>query len=122
MSAIDRKADATWKGRLVKRGDLEDSDAEDGKDYVFFSHVASFASLRMTIMQPGRYAIQLGQTAADRIELSSCDVANAFCQSNKFTDGVRRFLKVHSPIDGVWRYYRQYKPLHGAKSSVSQPF
>ena len=26
---LDRKADATWKGRLVKRGDLEDSDAEE---------------------------------------------------------------------------------------------
>ena len=114
---LDRKADATWKGRLVKRGDLEDSDAEDGKDYVFFSHVASLASLRMTIMQPGRYALQLGQTDADRIEISSCDVANAFCQSNKFTDGVKRFLKVHSPIDGIWRYYRQYKPLYGAKSA-----
>jgi hypothetical protein len=114
---LDRKADATWKGRLVKRGDLEDSAAEDGKDFVFFSHVASLASLRMTIMQPGRYALQLGQTDADRIEISSCDVANAFCQSNRFTDAVKRFLKVHSPIDGVWRYYRQKKPLYGAKSA-----
>ena len=114
---LDRKPDATWKGRLVKRGDLEDTEAEDGKDYVFFSHVASLASLRMTIMQPGRYAIQLGQTDADRIELSSIDVANAFCQSNRFADGVKRFLKVHSPIDGVWRYYRQHKPLYGAKSA-----
>ena len=114
---LDRKADGTWKARLVKRGDLEDSEAEDGKDYVFFSHVASLASLRMTIMQPGRYAIQHGQTDADRIELSSIDVANAFCQSNKFDDGVKRFLKVHSPIDGVWRYYRQMKPLYGAKSA-----
>ena len=114
---LDRKADGTWKGRLVKRGDLEDSAAEDGADYVFFSHVASLASLRMTIMQPGRYAIRHGQTDADRIELSSIDVANAFCQSNRFADGIKRFLKVHSPIDGVWRYYRQNKPLYGAKSA-----
>ena len=114
---LDRKADASWKARVVKRGDLEDTAVEDGPDYVFFSHVASLASLRLTILQPERYYMPLRTAVADFIELSSCDVSNAFCQSDDFGDAVKRFLKVHSPVDGIWRYYRQKKPLYGAKSA-----
>ena len=114
---LDRKSDGSWKARVVKRGDLEDTVAEDGADYVFFSHVASLASLRLTILQPERFIHRPLRPVADYIELSSCDVSNAFCQSDDFADEVKRFLKVHSPVDGVWRYYRQKKPLYGAKSA-----
>jgi hypothetical protein len=114
---LDRKSDGSWKARVVKRGDLEDTVVEDGAGYVSFSHVASLASLRLTILQPERFIHRPLRTVADYIELSSCDVSSALCQSDDFADKVKRFLKVHSPVDGVWRYYRQKKPLYGAKSA-----
>ena len=50
--------------------------------------------------------------------ISSCDIAQAFLQSDKFPESdPARFLKVRDPITKQYRYFRQWGVLYGSKSS-----
>lgn len=117
---LDRKRSGLMKCRIVERGDLEDTDKTDGPDFSYYAGVASQTAIRLTLMQSGRYALEPGETEADRIELSTVDVSLAFCQSHAYDDGRPRYLKVKSPLDGVTRYYVQLKPLYGARSAPAR--
>ena len=114
---LDRKSDGTIKSRIVVRGDLENIERTDGPGFNYYAVTASLPSIRLALFQSGRHVLQPGQTPADWLVMSSCDVTSAFCQSDKNDDGVKRFLKVHSPINHIWYYYAQYKPLYGSCSA-----
>ncbi len=114
---LDVKRDGTIKARIVVRGDLENLAYTDGDKSNYYACTASWAALRMLILQSGRHVIGPKHSKADFIKVSSCDVEAAFCQSHGFNDGVKRALKVKSPIDGVCRYYDQFKPLYGSCSA-----
>ena len=114
---LSAKRDLTLKVRIVARGDLENKEYTDGLDYNYYACTASMTALRLLILQSGMHVLEPGQTEADWIITSSCDVDAAYCQSHDFGDGVQRTLKVKSPIDGVCRYYDQRKPLYGSCSA-----
>jgi len=92
------------------RGDKEDVAKTDGPGFIYFASVASLPAIRLVLLRPGRYNLMPGETEEDYLEISSCDVLQAFCQSDPFNDGKRRFVKIKSPIDGITRYYELKKP------------
>ena len=114
---LGAKRDLTVKVRIVVRGDMENKEYTDGIDFNYYACTASWTALRMLILQSGMHVLEPGQTEADWILTTSCDVETAFCQSHDFGDGVQRTLKVKSPVDGVCRYYDQLKPLYGSCSA-----
>ena len=51
---LDRKRDGTLKARIVVRGDLENTEPTDGRDFVFDAGTAATASVRLALLQSGR--------------------------------------------------------------------
>ena len=114
---LDLRRGGDFKSRFVYRGDKEDVAKTDGPGFIYFASVASLPAIRLVLLRPGRYNLLPGETEEDYLEISSCDVLQAFCQSDPFNDGKRRFVKIKSPIDGITRYYELKKPLYGARSA-----
>ena len=117
---LDVKRNGEFKARIVVRGDKENKEAVDGKDFRYYAVTADLTLVRMMLLQPGRHALKPGQTAADCLETAAVDIKAAFCQSNRFNDDIPRFLSVKSPIDGVIRYYDQRSSLYGSCSAPAR--
>ncbi len=113
----DIKRNGEFKARIVVRGDKENKEAVDGKDFLYYAVTANVTLIRAMLLQPGRHALKPGQTVADCLETAAIDVKAAFCQTNRFNDGISRFLTVKSPVDGVVRYYDQLSSLYGSCSA-----
>ena len=114
---LSRKRCGTIKTRIVVRGDLENVERTDGVGFNYYAVTATLPSIRLALFQSGRHVLRPGQTETDWLVMSTVDIKSAFCQTNRHTDDVKRFLKVHSPIDHVWYYYKQFKPLYGSCSA-----
>jgi hypothetical protein len=112
---LDFKRDCTWKCRCVTRGDLEDKVALDGPDFHYHTNVSRMSSVRSAVLRAGRHMRRPGR-AGGRV-ISTCDVANAYLQSDPFPESDRRFLKIRSPIDGTITYYRQLICVYGSCSA-----
>jgi hypothetical protein len=112
---LDFKRDGTWKCRCVTRGDLEDKVALDGPDFHYHTNVSRMSSVRTAVLRAGRNMRRPGR-AGGRV-ISTCDVANAYLQSDPFPESDRRFLKIRSPIDGAITYYRQLICVYGSCSA-----
>ena len=117
---LDVKRNGEFKARIVVRGDKENKEAVDGKDFIYYAVTANVTLVRAMLLQPGRHALTPGQTVADCLETASVDIKAAFCQSNRHNDGIDRFLTVKSPIDGVIRYYDQLSSLYGSCSAPAR--
>ena len=109
------KRDGTWKARCVIRGDLEDKVALDGADFSYFSNVSRLSTVRLSAMRPGRNIPKQDRVGSRRV--STCDISNAYLQSDPFPASERRYLSIRSPIDGQTRYYRQLVPIYGSCSA-----
>ena len=109
------KRSGEWKARCVLRGDLEDKVTLDGVDFSYFSNVSRLSTVRLSALRPGRHIPRPGRSGARVI--STCDVANAFLQSDPFPASERRFLSIKDPVDKQVRYYRQLVPLYGSCSA-----
>jgi hypothetical protein len=115
---LDFKRSGLWKARCVIRGDLEDKEAVDGPGFHYFSNVARMSTVRMSALRPGRNIPCPGKVG-HRV-VSTCDVSNAFLQSDPFPREDRRFLKIKSPIDGSVTYWRHRIPLYGSCSAPAR--
>ena len=115
---LDFKRSGQWKARCVIRGDLEDKVAVDGPGFHYFSNVARMSTVRMSALRPGRNVPRPGKVG-HRV-VSTCDVSNAFLQSDPFPREDRRFLKIRSPIDGSVTYWRHRIPLYGSCSAPAR--
>jgi len=115
---LDFKRSGQWKARCVIRGDLEDKVAVDGPGFHYFSNVARMSTVRMSALRPGRNIPRPGKVG-HRV-ISTCDVSNAFLQSDPFPREDRRFLKIRSPIDGSVTYWRHRIPLYGSCSAPAR--
>ena len=115
---LDFKRSGQWKARCVIRGDLEDKVAVDGPGFHYFSNVARMSTVRMSALRPGRNIPRPGKVG-HRV-ISTCDVSNAFLQSDPFPREDRRFLKIRSPLDGSVTYWRHRIPLYGSCSAPAR--
>ena len=115
---LDFKRSGQWKARCVIRGDLEDKVAVDGPGFHYFSNVARMSTVRMSALRPGRNVPRPGKVGHRLV--STCDVSNAFLQSDPFPREDRRFLKIRSPIDGSVTYWRHRIPLYGSCSAPAR--
>ncbi len=89
--------------------------ALDGADFSYFSNVSRLSTVRLSAMRPGRHVPRPGRSGLRVV--STCDVANAFLQSDPFPKSERRFLSIKDPVDKQVRYYRQLVPLYGSCSA-----
>jgi hypothetical protein len=73
----------------------------DGADFCYASDVAGLSAVRSLVVDP---------IAKDSdMTISSCDIAQAFLQSDKFPESdPARFLKVRDPITKQYCYFRQW--------------
>ena len=115
---LDFKRSGQWKARCVIRGDLEDKVPVDGPGFHYFSNVARMSTVRMSALRPGRNVPRPGKVGHRLV--STCDVSNAFLQSDPFPREDRRFLKIRSPIDGSVTYWRHRIPLYGSCSAPAR--
>ncbi len=116
---IDRlQAVRPGRARCVIRGDLEDKVGVDGPGFHYFSNLARMSTVRMSALRPGRNIPRPGKVG-HRV-ISTCDVSNAFLQSEPFPREDRRFLKIRSPIDGSVTYWRHRIPLYGSCSAPAR--
>ena len=98
------------KVRCVIQGFREMCSLLDGADFCYASDIAGLSAVRSLVFDP----IAKGSD----MTISSCDIAQAFLQSDKFPESdPARFLKVRDPITKQYRYFRQWGVLYGSKSS-----
>ena len=78
----------------------------DGENFNYYSRVAKFDSVRMSLFRPNR-----GTRAA-----ALKDVSVAFLQSHGY-EGFYKYICFKDPVTGVWEYYRQSGPIYGEASA-----
>lgn len=104
---LDRKRQGKYKARGVKQGFKEDKATADGPDFVYYANVAKLASVRTALFRPNR--------GTRRCAIK--DVSTAFLQSNKYPEGLVKYICFKHPITGLWVYYRQSGPIYGEASA-----
>ena len=103
---LDIKRDGTYKARFVKRGDLEGTSSDpDGFNY--YAQVVSLESVRALIA-----------THNHNHSILCADVATAFLQSDRFPEGMVKYVKIPNPLNGNKPiYFSQHSSLYGEKSA-----
>ena len=104
---LDIKRDQTVKARGVKHGFKEDKATADGIGFNYSAHVAKFKTIRLVAFRPNR---------GDR-RLAIKDVSVAFLQSDKYPEGIIKYICFKWPLTGKWRYFKQSGPIYGEASA-----
>lgn len=104
---LDIKRSGIWKARGVKQGFKEDKTTADGPGFQYYSHVAKFVTIRMSLFRPNR--------GTRRLAIK--DVCTAFLQSDRFPDNTIKFVVFYDPLLCKWEYFRQLGPLYGECSA-----
>ena len=102
------KRNGIVKARGVKQGFKEDKATADGDNFIYYSHVAKFDTVRISLFRPKRGTRCVGIK----------DVSVAFLQSHKY-EGFVKYICLKDPITGEWEYYRQSGPIYG-EAAVGQ--
>jgi hypothetical protein len=104
---LDIRRSGMWKVRGVKQGFKEDKLTADGKNFVYYSHVAKLYTIRIAFFRPNR--------GTRRVAIQ--DVKTAFLQSDKFPESTVKYLTMYNPVSMRWEQFRQIGPLYGENSA-----
>ena len=104
---LDLKRSGKHKARAVKQGFKEDKASADGPDYNYYSHVAKLQTVRLSLLRPRR----------KNRRLAVKDVSTAFLQSDRYPEGVVKYMCIKDPVSLTWRYFEQSGPIYGEASA-----
>jgi hypothetical protein len=99
------KRDGRWKTRICVRGDLQDKEALDGPDFVYYTEASQAASVRSLLFRGRR---------PPGFITGTIDITVAFLQSFPFAPGTPpRYLWFRHPATGERMFYRQRTSIYG---------
>jgi hypothetical protein len=107
---LDVKRSGAYKARGVKQGFKEDKATADGPDFNYYAHVAKLTQIRASLFRNNR--------GNRRIAVK--DVSTAFLQSDKYPEGIVKYLKMKNPVNGQWEYWQQLGPIYGESSAPAR--
>ena len=107
---LDIKRSGQYKARGVKQGFKENKEQADGPDFNYYAHVAKLVSVRTAL-----FRINRGER---RVALK--DVRTAFLQSDRYADGMVKYISFKNPVTHQWEYFRQSGPIYGEASAPAR--
>ena len=87
----------------IKQGFKEDRLQADGPDFNYYAHVAKLVSVKVSLFRPNR--------GSRRVAIK--DVCTAFLESDKYPDGVVKYVCIKDSPTLQWEYLKQSEPIYG---------
>ena len=105
---LDIKRSGQWKARAVKQGFRENKELTDGADFNYYSSVVKMYAVRMALFRRRRLPTRVVWVK---------DISTAFLQSDKYGDGIYKYVSFKDPVTKKIEYYRQSGPIYGEASA-----